>query len=260
MNLDFGGTAEEYARYHPDFPPEYYRRLALRGVALPGHRVIDMGTGTGSIARALAIRGCDVWGVDPSEPLLREARRLGDEQGVRIRYVLGHAERTGLPGGFFDVVTAARCWQLLERPHAAAEARRLLVPGGILLIGHFDRVGPSPSGVLEATQALVERYNPGWGQNPAGPGGAAGLYPSWAVDVVDAGFLDVETFSFDICVAYSHDAWCGRTRSSAGVGAALPPELVEKVDIELRRLLSERFPEEPLIVRHRAFAVTCRAP
>ena len=72
MNLDFGRAAEDYARYHPDFPVEYYRRLAVLGVGLAGQRVADLGTGTGSVARAFADLGCDVWAVDPSEPLLRE--------------------------------------------------------------------------------------------------------------------------------------------------------------------------------------------
>lgn len=261
MNLDFGRTAEDYARYHPDFPAEYYRRLAVQGVGISGQRVIDVGTGTGSVARALAARNCEVWALDPSEQLLREARRIHGERELRIRYVLGHAEETHLPSGFFDAMTAARCWQLLHRARAAVEARRLLSPGGRLVISQLDRVRPSPSGVLEATQDLVERHHPGWGDSPAMRfGSGAGLYPCWALDVAEAGFVDVETFSFDTTVAYSHEAWCGRTRSSAGVGAALPPESVEQLDLELRELLATRFPEEPVIVRHRAFAVTCSAP
>jgi len=261
MKLDFGGAAEDYARYHPDFPVEYYRRLAVLGVGLAGQRVADLGTGTGSVARAFADLGCDVWAVDPSEPLLREARRIDRQRDVRNRYVLGRAERTGLPGGFFDVVVAARCWHLLDRQEAAAEARRILAPGGSLVIGHFDRVRPSPSGVLEATQTLVERFNPEWRENPAVElGHGAGLYPSWTLDVADVGFVDIETFSFDVAVGYSHDGWCGRTRSSAGVGAALPPQRVRELEADLRRLLAERFPQDPLFVRHRAFAVSCRAP
>lgn len=261
MSLDFGRTAQEYAKFHPDFPDGYYRRLARRGIGLAGHRVIDLGTGTGSAARGLAARGCDVWALDPSEPLLREARRIGGELDLRIHYVLGHAETTGMPSGFFDAVNAARCWHLLDREHAGAEARRLLVPGGSLVIAYFDRVRPSPSGVLEATQAIVERYNPTWVQNPAVEFGCgAGIYPSWALDVADHGFVGVETFSFDTAVEYSHDAWCGRTRSSAGVGAALPADQVVRLDDELRALLAEEFPNEPLVVLHRAFAVICRAP
>ena len=57
-------------------------------------------------------------------------------------------------------------------------------------------------------------------------------------------------------------AWTmgGRIRASAGVGASLAPEAVERFDGELATLLADRFPEDPLAVPHRCFALVCRAP
>jgi hypothetical protein len=75
-----------------------------------------------------------------------------------------------------------------------------------------------------------------------------------------AGFQDIETFSFDVPAIYSHAAWRGRIRASAGVAASLAPDQVAWFDAELARLLTQRFPTDPLEIPHRVFAVVCRAP
>lgn len=55
-----------------------------------------------------------------------------------------------------------------------------------------------------------------------------------------------------------HRAWRGRIRASAGVAASLPPEQVSQFDAGLGRLLRQQFPDDPLEVPHRVFAVICR--
>ena len=66
--------------------------------------------------------------------------------------------------------------------------------------------------------------------------------------------------SADVFMAYSHEDWRGRILASAGVGASLPPEHVAAFDRELAALLAARFPQQPLAVQHRVWAVTGRAP
>jgi SAM-dependent methyltransferase len=171
-----------------------------------------------------------------------------------VQYVVATAEETGLPARSFDVVTAGQCWHWFNRPRAAQEVRRLLVPGGYLVIAHFDWI-PLPDNVVEATERLIEQHNPEWKL-----GGGSGLHPAWLRDVATAGFQGIETFSFDIQVPYSHEAWRGRIRASAGVAASLRPDQVIRFDAELQSLLEERFPQDPLQVPHRVFAVICRVP
>ena len=84
---DFSRTAVDYARHRAGFPPELLDRLIALGVARPGARVVDLGTGTGSLARLFARHGCDVTGVDIAGPLLEQARRLDREAGLQIAYV-----------------------------------------------------------------------------------------------------------------------------------------------------------------------------
>jgi len=254
MDIDFGKTAKDYGQYRAGFPEEFYARVSAFGVGLPGQRILDLGTGTGTLARGFALRGCDVTGLDRSPALIAEAERLDGHAGVSIRYVTATAEATGLPDRSFDVVTAGQCWHWFDRERAAREASRLLVPKGVLVIAHFDWI-PLPGNVVEATEQLIEKHNPAWTF-----GGGYGLYPVWLRDVAMAGFRDLETFSFDTPVAYSHEAWRGRIRASAGVAASLSPDQVARFDAELRVLLRRRFAADPLEVPHRVFALIARAP
>ena len=76
--------------------------------------------------------------------------------------------------------------------------------------------------------------------------GRTGNYPLWMRDMAVAGFGSIETFSFDIDAVYTHEAWRGRIRASAGVGASLAPEAVAAFDDELRAMLAERWPDDPM--------------
>jgi len=255
MQVDFGRTASDYARHRAGFPEAFFDRLFREGIAKAGDRVLDLGTGTGTVARGFA-RRCDVIGLDPSAPLLKQAERLDRDAGVSVRHVQAIAEQTGLSSGSFDIVAAGQCWHWFDRKKAAAEARRLLVPAGRLLIAHFDWLS-LPGNVVEATETLIGEHNPTW-HWPAADG--TGIYPKWFEELAGAGFEHIESFTFDVRVPYSREAWLGRIRASAGVGASLSPDAVTRFDAAHRQLLERHFPDEPLQIPHRVFAIFGRKP
>jgi SAM-dependent methyltransferase len=252
--IDFNPTAADYSAYRPEFPEELFTRLATMGAGLPGQRLVDLGTGTGTLARGFARRGCRVTGIDIADALLDEARKRGAAEDVPVAYRLAPAEGTGLPEGCWDVVAAGQCWHWFDRPRAAIEARRLLGPAGSLVICHHDYL-PLPGNICADTEALILELNPAWKM-----AGSTGIYPAWTMDAARAGFERIETFSFDGPVVFSHEAWRGRMRTCNGVGASLAPEGVAEFDRALTRLLAERHPAEPLLVPHRVWAMVARVP
>lgn len=254
FTADFGKTAGDYARHRAGFPPALVARLKPFGVGLPGQRIVDVGTGTGSLARLLALEGCTVAGIDPSSEMMEKARLLDEAFGVSIQYHVGRAEALPVPEHSQDVVTAGQCWHWFDRAVAASEALRVLRPGGTIVIAHFDWL-PLPGNMVEATEALILRYNPNWPMS-----GGTGFYPQWLGDLSGAGFIAPETFSFDVSVPYSHEDWRGRIRASAGVSGSLDPEGVAAFDADHAALLSERFPADVLEVPHRVWAVIARKP
>lgn len=258
MNIDFGLTADDYAKYRAGFPDAFFDRVCTDGFVKAGASLLDLGAGTGTLARGFALRGCRVTGIDPSAEMLEQAKELDQQVGVDVEYRLAKAETTGFPDATFDIVTAGQCWHWFERAQAAHEAKRILKPGGTIIIAHFDWL-PLTGNVVELTEKLILKHNPHWKF-----AGGLGMYPQWLRDLGEAGFADICSFSFDINVPYSPAAWRGRIRASAGVGASLSAEQVGRFDSELKQMLealnqSSAEKEAVLLkVPHRVFAVTAQ--
>lgn len=252
MAIDFGRSAQDYSTHRAEFPESLYEWVFAWKIGLTGQKIVDFGTGTGAMARGFARRGCQVIGLDVSENMLQEARRLAARENLQIEFRLASAEQSGLPDGSADVVTAGQCWHWFDGPAAAQEARRLLMQNGKVLIAHFDWI-PLMGNIVAETEALILNHNPEWKM-----GGGSGIYPRWFRHLAEAGFRKLKSFSYDLDVPYTHEGWRGRIRASAGVGAKLSPAGVAEFDATLARLLAEKFPQEVLEVPHRIFALLGR--
>lgn len=103
-------------------------------------RLLDIGTGTGALAVAVAERwpALRVTGLDGSTGMLEVARaearrRLGAAGALRVELVFGLADRMPFADESFDVAVSSYVLQLVpHRLRALREARRVLRPGGVL--------------------------------------------------------------------------------------------------------------------------------
>lgn len=254
MATDFGRTASDYARHRAGFPEIFFERLWSDGSVHSGNRVLDLGTGTGTVARGLALRGCQVTGLDHSAPLLAQAAELDRAAGVQVTQVRARVENADFPAASFDVISCGQCWHWFDCVRTAGLALKWLRPGGRLLIAHFDWI-PLNGNLVQDTERLILAFNPAWTMHSG-----SGLYPAWLKEVAEAGFADLRTWSVDVDVPYSHAGWRGRIRASAGIGATLDESKVKRFDAELDRMLTDHYPTEPVQVPHRVWVLSAVVP
>jgi len=120
------------------------RRLTIAALDLqPGEDVLDIGAGPGFLAcemAAVVSEAGSVHGVDPSESMLAiAAERERAEGAARVAFHAGDAHALPFDDASFDVAVATQVYEYVEdMPAALAEARRVLRPGGRLLVLDTD--------------------------------------------------------------------------------------------------------------------------
>ncbi|TDO50745.1 ubiquinone/menaquinone biosynthesis C-methylase UbiE [Kribbella sp. VKM Ac-2527] len=113
----------------------YYERPAMIDLAgdVNGHRVLDAGCGSGPLSAALRAKGAIVTGFDSSSAMVELARqRLGGDAALHVADLsqpLPFAD-----GAFDDVVASLVLHYLQDWPAPLAELRRVLKPGGRLIL------------------------------------------------------------------------------------------------------------------------------
>jgi SAM-dependent methyltransferase len=124
------------------------------GAAAHG-RVLEIGTGTGAQLSWYA-PGTGVTALDPDRAMLARARRRAAESTARITVMEGHAEELPFPDGHFDTAVSAFVLCTVADPAVAlAELRRVLVPGGALLLLEHVHLPWEPGRTLQRAAAPV---------------------------------------------------------------------------------------------------------
>lgn len=236
----FGKHAKDYAQFRAGFPDSFFEKLIAANILRPMADVLDLGTGTGTLARGFARRGAKVKATDPNEALLNEARQPDPISD----YQLGTAEKIDCADASLDLVSAGQCWHWFKPEAALKEIRRVLRPSGHFLVAYLDwqSVEGNP---VDLMYFLQKKYNPTWGASTHHR-----IYPVKPGDLQLLGFTTLTSFSYVENISYTHEAWRGRMRSYAGIGGSLPEEKVAAFDKEFAQLLRERFPREPMPVPH----------
>ena len=152
----FSSRVEHYARFRPGYPQEAISVLRNECDLRPDSLVADIAFGTGLFTRLLLENGNPVIGVEPNA----EMRRAGEQylsSFPDFRSVNGTAEATTLPAHSLDFVTAAQAAHWFDRDKSLAEFRRILKPGGYLVLLWNDRLVES-AGFNQDYEQLVLRY------------------------------------------------------------------------------------------------------
>jgi SAM-dependent methyltransferase len=145
----FGSVAEPYDRYRPAFPDALLDDLAaLAGSA----EVLDVGSGTGKVARGLARRAVPVLGVE-LDPRMAEVAR-----GHGVRVEIARFEEWDDGGRRFDLVTCGDAWHWIEPGRGAEKLAHVLRPGGAFVRFWNTQLLDEP--VMAALDVVYEKLAP----------------------------------------------------------------------------------------------------
>jgi SAM-dependent methyltransferase len=152
----FSTRSADYAAYRPTYPAALVNALADLCPAT-GH-ALDVGCGSGQLSVLLAERFAVVTATDASAEQIAKAAAH-----PRVAYAVAPAERTGLPAGSVDLVTAAQAAHWFDLDAFYAEARRVARPAAALALvtyGVMRLEGPAEEVVRHYYWNVIGPYWP----------------------------------------------------------------------------------------------------
>lgn len=239
--------------------PEY---VAFAGVK-NGDRVLDVGTGVGSVASAVeaATTSGELVGIDPSEAFLAYARRSA--RAGRARFEVGDAQALGFGDASFDRTLSLLVMNFVpDHGKAVAEMRRVTRPGGVVSACVWD--------YGEGMQMLRFFWDEAVALDPAvEPKDERHMKLSREGQLGQlwrkAGLVDVREQPLVIDQAYASfdDYWDPFTKGAGPGGAyvvSLSPERRGQLEARLRRRLLGERADGAFVLRARAWCVRGEVP
>lgn len=137
MKDNFSQRSDQYAKYRPDYPQEYYDFI----LSLIKEKTCawDCGTGNGQVAEQLSEYFEKVYATDISAAQIAQAT-----PNKKIEYSVQPAEETNFTGNQFDLIVVAQAIHWFDFDKFYAEVNRTLKPGGILSVVGYDGPVISP--------------------------------------------------------------------------------------------------------------------
>ncbi|NYI69881.1 SAM-dependent methyltransferase [Naumannella cuiyingiana] len=200
----------------------------------PSMRLLDIGSGPGTITADLADRVASVTAVEVSESALDLTRRTFAERGLAGEFVVSDAQDLDLPDDAFDVVHAHQLLHHLPDPVAALrEMGRVCRPGGIIAVREVDYHGWTWFPELPGLDAWQDLFQAVARRNGSEPDAGRRLL-AWAHG---AGLSEV-AYSADVWVfadpadrSWWGEHWAERIRHSAIADQALAEGLADRDDL-----------------------------
>jgi trans-aconitate methyltransferase len=229
----FSDTASSYAEFRPPYPHEL---LDLLASSSPGHgRLVDLGCGTGELARPLARAFDEVVAVDVEPDMIATGMARAAQESIgNITWLAGKAETVGLAPGSTDLITIGAAFHWMDRQLILEKARAALSRGGALAVvgSNSPWTGKEPwqkliVSVIEEFIGPRRRAGQGVFRQPAEP---------HEVVMASHGYSNVAQYDFLTPHTWTLDDILGYLRSTSFASRAV---LADRAD-EFDRVLTDR--------------------
>jgi SAM-dependent methyltransferase len=238
----YAGSAENYERYRPNYPPQLLARLVEEAGVSSHGRLLDLACGTGQVTFGLCEHFEQVWAVDQEADMVRVGRSKAKERGIEhIKWVFCAAEDLMAPAGSFELIASGNAFHRLPRQLIAAKAFEWLRPGSYLALlwgGSPWREDRDWQRVLAATcddwvdaVGARDRVPAGWQEVRAEK-------PDLEV-LREAGFDRLERFSVPVTLDWTFTNLVGYVYSTSVLPRALLGDKGHEFEDDLRRRLAE---------------------
>lgn len=152
----FTTRVENYIKYRPGYPVEVIDILATECQWTPSSVVADVGSGTGILSELFLKNGNTVFGVEPNEPMRTAAEGLLKTFHNFVS-IDGSAEATTLDPQSVDFITAGQAFHWFDQAKAKVEFRRILKPGGWVMLIWNERLLDSTA-FLRGYESILLEY------------------------------------------------------------------------------------------------------
>jgi SAM-dependent methyltransferase len=166
----FAGTADYYARYRPGYPAAVLDILRTAFGLDGSGRLLDLGCGTGEVARVLHADFAEIIGVDLSPEMIAEARRQAERAGIaNASWICLPAEEISERLGRFRLVTLGNAFHWMRQDEVLDKAYDLIEPGGgIALMGNPGGIWHGDEPWERAIREVIVRWLGPMRRNRAG--------------------------------------------------------------------------------------------
>ncbi len=151
LGKTFGQIVDTYETFRPEYPAEVFTRI-LAAALPPRHTLVDLGVGTGKLARGFVDAFSEIIGVEP-DPVMAEKLRVLEP---RISVRMGTAEEIFFEPGSIDAVTIGHALHWMDPAAVLAQVTKWLRVGGLFAICGGGFCPPKESAVREMVDREFE--------------------------------------------------------------------------------------------------------
>jgi ubiquinone/menaquinone biosynthesis C-methylase UbiE len=178
----FNGRIAEYERYRLRYPAAVIEILTTRCGLRRVDLVADIGAGTGMLSELFLENGNAVVAIEPNDEMRAACEQLASAwPGMTVKNAT--AEATGLEDASVNYVAVGRAWHWFNRESAVAEFRRVLKPGGWVVLVSNRRYKDGSAGA-EEYESILKKFGKGDGETDRETRRAGEVVPLFGEGVV----------------------------------------------------------------------------